>query len=222
MGAGSLSPLCPGLRKRMGARGGAGVHQSCAPLLQYKKVRALFLMPAGCPCGTQPPPAHAVLHAGRRRVAPERGAQGSCTWNARGVVRTRNAGARFPFLWRPPVHMPSGSARPLCTCTGAGRKGRVPAAAGCVPTPILVAPLSAPGPCSNEGRRRLSDGSPPSIQPPFACYARLGERDARGGLCRASGFPSPVEVRTRPVYAQTGVRPRGEWRRVLHSLSPST
>ena len=68
-------------------------------------------------------PAHAVPHAGRRRVAPERWGAGVVhTERTRGRAHTQcGRGARFP--WPPPVRMSSGSARPLCTRTGAGRKG---------------------------------------------------------------------------------------------------
>ena len=96
-------------------------------------------------------------------------------------------------------------------------KGGAPAAAGCMPAPILAAPPSAPSPCSNggaaisalrsRGQEGSSRGAAPSlrwrstpIHPPFACYARLGERDARGGLCRAPGLPRPVEARTMPPF----------------------
>ena len=36
---------------------------------------------------------------------------------------------------------------------------------------------------------------------PFVCYARVRERDARGGgLCHAPAFPCPVEAQTRPPF----------------------
>ena len=96
-------------------------------------------------------------------------------------------------------------------------KGGAPAAAGCMPAPILAAPPSAPSPCSNGGaaisaphsRRQegSSRGPAPSLRwrstpnhPPFACCTRLGERDARGRLCRAPGFPRPVEARMMPPF----------------------
>ena len=68
---------CPrGLRKREGARGGAGVYQSCAPLLCYKKggARILLIARALLPNAGRPPLLHAtvcgetVVRRGRRTL----------------------------------------------------------------------------------------------------------------------------------------------------------
>ena len=147
-------------------------------------------------------------------------------------MHTRNAG-RGPL----PFSAPGSHAFGFCAAPlhvhGAGQKGggASPHArtqmegggacrAGCVPPPILAVPPT-PGPCPNGGatfsalRSRGQGvsrrGAGPSLRrrstPPFVCYARLGERDARGGGgggCAAPAFPYPVGAQTSPRLCING------------------
>ena len=134
---------------------------------------------------------HATLRTPTRAQHPNGGAQGSCTWNARGVVLTRSAGGASASPRCPPVRMAQVQRRPIARAP-AGRKGG------------RVGPCGTPAREWREGcppRRLRARSHPggPSKRP--LVLARM----ARGrGLCRAPAFLCPDGARMRPPLHKRG------------------
>ena len=170
--------------------------------------------------------AHAIPHAGRQvRGTRKVGHQDrACETHAGLCSHALQKGCLLPFSapW-----FACGSARPHCTRTGAfpcgprstpAREWREGACrAGWVSTPSLRplvlarmrAAFCAPRSLGQGGSTRGEVPSQVAAHPPVGCFARLGERDARGGGCATCLRPCPVGTRTMPPLMHRRGRDQG-------------